>query len=52
MKIGNKKYKKAKEEIGSKIYNLSEAIMVLKKIASAKFDETVENERSPRGRGR
>jgi large subunit ribosomal protein L1 len=42
MKIGNKKYKKAKEEIGSKIYNLSEAIMVLKKIASAKFDETVE----------
>jgi large subunit ribosomal protein L1 len=42
MKIGNKKYKKAKEEIGSKIYNLSEAIVVLKKIASAKFDETVE----------
>jgi large subunit ribosomal protein L1 len=42
MKIGNKKYKKAKEEIGSKIYNLSEAVTVLKKIASAKFDETIE----------
>jgi large subunit ribosomal protein L1 len=42
MKIGNKKYKKAKDEMGLKTYDLSEAITLLKKIAYANFDETVE----------
>lgn len=42
MKSSSKKYRKAKEEIGSKAYSLSEAVDLLKKISFANFDETVE----------
>ncbi|MFN8006342.1 MAG: 50S ribosomal protein L1 [Terriglobia bacterium] len=37
-----KRYKKAKSEVQEKAYRLEEAIPLIKKLATAKFDETVE----------
>ena len=42
MKTKGKIYKKAKEEIGSKAYSLTEAVDLMRKLNFAKFDETVE----------
>ena len=37
-----KRYQKAKHQVDSKMYKLEEAIPLVKKLATAKFDETVE----------
>jgi large subunit ribosomal protein L1 len=37
-----KRYQKAKSQVESKVYKLEEAIPLVKKMATAKFDETVE----------
>ena len=37
-----KRFQKAKGQVESKIYTLEEAIPLVKKLATAKFDETVE----------
>ena len=37
-----KRFKKAKSQVENKVYKLEEAIPLVKKLATAKFDETVE----------